>query len=69
MQNFSYSAGLSAMSNPAIMGDPQAFGGYMQFISNIFGANGTIDNIFNNLFGSYGGGSATLPSTSGSGGY
>lgn len=59
MQNFSYSAGLNAMQNPAIMGDPQAFGGYMQFISNIFGANGTIDNIFNNLFGSYNGGTGS----------
>lgn len=53
MQNFSYSAGLNAMNNPAIMGDPQSFGGYMQFISNVFGGNGMIDNIFNNLFGSY----------------
>jgi len=53
MQNFSYSAGLNAMNNPAIMGDPQSFGGYMQFISNVFGGNGMIDNIFNSLFGQY----------------
>lgn len=53
MQNFAYSAGLNAMNNPAIMGDPQSFGGYMQFISNVFGGNGMIDNIFNSLFGQY----------------
>jgi len=48
-ENFYNTAGLSAMNNPAIMGDPQAFGGYMQFISNPFSQ--TIDSIFGNLFG------------------
>lgn len=50
-QNFSHNYALQAMNNPAIMGDPQAFSGYMNFINN--GYSGYIDNIFNNLFGGY----------------
>lgn len=53
-QNFYNSAGLAAMNNPAIMGDPAAFGGFLQFIGNPF--SNTIDNIFTRLFGSTGGG-------------
>lgn len=48
-QNFYSNAGIQAMNNPAIMGDPQAFGGYMQFLMDPFSS--TIDNIFKNIPG------------------
>jgi hypothetical protein len=48
-QNFYSQAGIAAMNNPAIMGNPQAFGGYLQFIGNPFSSY--IDSLFSNLFG------------------
>jgi len=51
-QNFYSNAGLQAMNDPAIMGNPQAFGGYMQFLMNPFSS--IIDNLFGNL-GGFGG--------------
>lgn len=63
-QNFYSQAGLAAMNDPAIMGDPASFGGYMQFVSGPF--SNVIDSIFNNpifggIFGNQSGTSA--PST------
>lgn len=51
-QQFYSQAGIQAMNNPAIMGDPQAFGGYMQFLMNPFSQ--TIDNLFSGMFGTGG---------------
>lgn len=52
-QNFFGNAGIAAMSNPAIMGDPTSFGGYLQFLMNPFSQ--AIDNMFSNIFGQIGG--------------
>lgn len=48
-QQFYNQAGWNAMNNPAIMGNPEAFGGYLQFMQGPF--NNYIDNIFSNIFG------------------
>lgn len=48
-QNFYNQAGLQAMNNPAIMGSPEAFGGYLQFMQGPF--NNYIDSIFSRIFG------------------
>lgn len=48
-QSFYNQAGIAAMNDPAIMGDPAAFGGFLQFISNPF--SNSIDNIFSSIFG------------------
>lgn len=45
-QSFFSSAGLAAMNDPAIMGNPEAFGGYLQFLMNPFSS--IIDNVFSN---------------------
>jgi hypothetical protein len=47
--NFADSAGLYAMQDPAIMGDPAALGGFIQFIGGPY--NNIIDRLFGNLFG------------------
>lgn len=64
-QNFFDTAGIQAMSNPAIMGDPAAFGGYLQFLSGPF--SGIIDNLFTSLFGAngFGGGGTPQPANGG----
>lgn len=49
-QSFYNQAGIAAMQDPAIMGDPTAFGGYLQFLSNPF--SNSINNIFSSIFGS-----------------
>lgn len=48
-QQFYNTAGLTAMNNPAIMSNPEAFGNYMNWISQPF--TGYLDNIFASLFG------------------
>jgi hypothetical protein len=51
-QQFYSNAGIQAMNDPAIMGNPQAFGGYLQFLMNPFSQS--IDNVFGNIFGNVG---------------
>lgn len=48
-QSFYNTVGRDAMSNPAIMANPEAFGNYMNWISSPF--SGWLDNIFSSLFG------------------
>jgi hypothetical protein len=62
-QNFFSQAGIQAMNDPAIMGDPQAFGGYLQFLMNPFSQS--IDNVFSRLFGSFGSGGVAQPGSGG----
>lgn len=52
-QSFYNTMGRDAMNNPAIMSNPEAFGNYMNWISNPF--SGYIDNIFGGIFGNTGG--------------
>lgn len=48
-QNFFSNLGIQGLSNPALIGDPSAFGGYAQFIDGLMG--NTMDNIFNYALG------------------
>lgn len=50
-QQFGNSLGIAGLSNPSLIGDPTALGGYTQFISNIFGTSGIIDSLFNTIPG------------------
>lgn len=62
-QNFFSQAGIQAMQDPAIMGNPNAFGGYLQFLMNPFSQS--IDNTFSRLFGSFGSGGVAQPGNGG----
>lgn len=48
-QNFGYQYALNAMNNPAIMGNPQASAGYVNFWQNAYMPQ--VDAMLNNLFG------------------